>query len=225
MYVVFDMETSSKEKYKRKANPFYNRILCIGLKYQGKEAVGLSQDYMPRGWLEGVTVIIGHNISFDLSYIWRDEELQEFFRSGGRVWDTASAEFIISKQEHKFPKLRDIATQKYGCPERVKNIEKLFESGLETTDGDISLLLEDVKNDVLDTEAVALQQVKISKQQGTFNLIQARMDSLLATIEMSHSGVKVDLEVLLKNRNQLTEELEKCKLELNKLVEKYWKYE
>ena len=224
-FVTLDLETSSKEMYSRKANSFYNKILCVGLKYKDKEATGLPQDYLPKDVFKDVNLIIGHNLSFDMMYLWRDEQLQEFFKRGGRIWDTAAAEFIISKQQHKFPKLRDIAVQKYGCKERVKNIEKLFESGLETTDGDIELLLEDVKNDVLDTEQVALQQVKIAKEQGTFNLVVARMDSLLATCEMSYNGILVDKQTLTENRTKLQLELDECKVELDQLVQKYWRAE
>ena len=224
-FVTLDLETSSKEMYGKKANSFYNRILCIGLKYKDKEAIGLPQDYLPKGVFKDVNLIIGHNLAFDMMYLWRDKQLQDFFKRGGRIWDTAAAEFILSKQQHKFPKLRDIAVQKYGCKERVKNIEKLFESGLETTDGDIQLLLEDVKNDVIDTEQVALQQVKISKEQGTFNLIVARMDSLLGTIEMSFNGILVDKQKLQENRTKLQSELDECKTELDQLVQKYWRAE
>ncbi len=236
-FVTLDLETSSKEMYGRKANNFYNKILCIGLKYQkptynikgtlwpAETLYGLPQDYLPQGVFKDVDLIIGHNINFDLLYLWRDPQLQDFFKRGGRIWCTAAAEFIISKQQHKFPKLRDIAVQKYGCKERVKNIEKLFESGLDTTDGDIELLLEDVKNDVIDTEQVALQQAKIAKQQGTFNLIVARMDSLLATCEMQHTGVLIDRQKLQENKLKLQNELDKCELELNDMIQKYWRAE
>lgn len=244
MYLVLDLETSSKEKYGKRANCFYNQILCIGLKYQKRNVITLANninknfnfyidinhslialpiDYMPVGWLDNITILIGHNIGFDLKYIWKNDELQDFFKRGGRIWDTAAAEFILSKQEHKFPGLRDIAVNKYKCKERVKHIEKLFESGLDTTQGDIDLLLEDVKNDVLDTEKVALQQVKLAKELGMFNLIVARMDSLLATTEMEYNGVKVDKEIFTNNKQHLIRELEVCKKELDQLVTKYWK--
>lgn len=243
MYLTLDLETSSKEAYGKKANYTCNKILCIGLKYQKKIGTGqfdrsfpepneyiedlfaLEGDVFPNGWLKDVTIIILHNAAFDLKFIWRLEELQEFFKRGGRIWDTAAAEFIISKQQHKFPKLRDIAVNKYGCEFREKNIEKFFESGLDTTDADIELLLEDVKNDVMDTEAVALQQLKISKEQGTFNLIAARMDSLLATIEMEYNGIPVNYNVFYKNKKLLTDELESCKVELQEYVNRYWKYD
>ena len=222
-YLVIDLETSAKAVYEKVANNFYNKILCIGLKYKDKEPIALPQDYPPKGWLDGVKTLIGHNLAFDLKFLWRNEELQDFFRRGGRIWCTAAAEFIISKQEHKFPKLREIAVNKYGCKFREKHIEKLFESGLDTSEGDIKLLLEDVTNDILDTESIALQQVKIAKEQGTFNLIVARMDSLLATVEMEFNGIKVDMEIFNRNKKQLEDELEHYKKELDILVKKYWR--
>ena len=163
MYCVFDSETGSTEHKGRKGNPWVNKILAIGLKYQNPIGTGqydrclppneyiedtfaLAQDYMPKGWLEGVTILIGHNIKFDLLHIWRNDELQSYLQSGGRIWDTQLAEYILTGQRAKYAALRDIATSKYGCSERTKNIEDGLKAGIMTQDMDIEDLLFDVKN-------------------------------------------------------------------------------
>ncbi len=222
MYLVLDLETSCEEKHGRKGSPFFNRILCIGLKYQGIEAKGLNQDYMPKGWLDKVNVLIGHNIKYDLLYLWKNEELQNAFKRGLRIWDTQLCEYMLSGQQHKYPALRDIAVRKYGCKNRVKHIEQGFEQGLDTTQIDIKLLLEDVTNDVLDTESVAITQLKLTKKEEMYTLVCAQMEGLLATTEMEFNGMYVNKDILFLNKLDLQEELHKNKVSLNTIVRLYW---
>lgn len=221
-YLVFDLETTCLEKYKRVANPFYNQILCYGFKYFNKDPIAEAKDYMPDGWLNGIKTLIGHNIKFDLLYVWRNKELQEAFKNGLTIWDTQLAEYILSGQQHKYPALRDIAVNKYDCKERVKHIEKGFEQGLDTSQMDIQLLLEDVRNDVLDTESVALQQVEKAKKLGMLNLIKAQMNGLLATTEMEYNGMFVNKQVLADRKLEIERELEHHYINLNEIVRGYW---
>lgn len=235
MYLVLDLETSMKGGHGRGSNPFIDRILCIGLKYQHKRGTGqfdrsypepseyiddlfaYADDTPDKGWLKDVNLIIGHNIKFDLLYLWRNDELQHFFRANGRIWDTQLAEYILSGQRHKYPALRDIAVNKYGCAERIKNIE-----GKNTEEVDTELLLEDVKNDVLDTEAIALKQVKMAKEKGMMGLMLTQMDALLSTTEMEFNGFKIDKAILEKNQKILEEQLIEPKDNLKELVSKHW---
>jgi DNA polymerase I-like protein with 3'-5' exonuclease and polymerase domains len=222
MYLIVDLETTCNDKYKRKGNPFYNTILCYGLRHQDGNILSNPADTMPENWLKNVTVLIGHNIKYDLLYLWRDKELQDAFKNGLKIWDTQLAEYILSGQQHKYPALRDIAVNKYGCKERVKHIEQGFEQGLDTSQIDMKLLLEDVTNDVLDTESIALQQLKLSKENGMYNLIRAQMDSLLATTEMEYNGMFINKQVLSNRKIEIENELKLLYTNLNSIIGKYW---
>jgi DNA polymerase I-like protein with 3'-5' exonuclease and polymerase domains len=223
MYLVVDLETTCKERYKRKGNPFYNNILCYGFKYQNKEAFGKPSDNVPEGWLNGVTDLIGHNIKYDLLYLWRNRELQEAFKRGLNIWDTQLAEYILSGQQHKYPALRDIAVNKYGCKERVKHIEQGFKNGLlDTSEIPMPLLLEDVTNDVIDTEVIALEQLRKSKENGMYNLIKSQMNSLLATTEMEYNGMFINKSILKNRETEIKNQLEILYSELNQITGKYW---
>lgn len=227
-YVVLDLETSMRqrdERGKSGSDPLKGDvILTIGLKYRGGGKnpsehflQALSQDYMPKGWLQGIDLIIAHNACFDLKFIWRNDELQDFFKNGGRIWDTQLVEYILSGQRHKYPALRDIATNKYGCAERIKHIE-----GRNTEEVPIELLLEDVRNDVLDTEVIALAQAKQAKKEGMMGLLKTQMDARLCTIEMEINGFQVDKEILQANQKELEEQLNPLLEEIAGLAKKYW---
>lgn len=219
-YVILDTETTMLQvnaKGKHYSDPLLgDTILTIGLKYKDR-LESYTQDYMPKGWLEGIDLIIGHNLSFDLKFIWRNDELQAFFRRGGRIWDTQLVEYILSGQRHKYPALRDIAVNKYSRPERVKHIE-----GRLTQETPIELLLEDVRNDVLDTEAIALAQARIAKEEGMTGLIQSQMDGRLCTIEEEYNGFKVNQDLMQKNSDEIEEKLIPLHEEIEELGRKYF---
>lgn len=127
-YLVIDMETTTKRKYKRVANPFIkeNYIVLSGARdYLGNEF--LPTRYFDRSValryddaavtsttflvekssnnslflpnLDGYDVLVGHNIKFDLLHLWRDPELKRFLKRGGRIWDTMYAEYLLTGQE------------------------------------------------------------------------------------------------------------------------------
>jgi len=235
MYLVFDAETTMRGGFGRDSNPFIDKILCTGYKYQKPKLLGYNaidallgnyqptdlfstkQDYPLPGFLNDVDTLIGHNIKFDLLFIWRSHELQNYLKRGGRIWDTQLAEYLLSGQRHKYPALRDIAVNRYGCRERVKHLE-----GKNTEEVPIELLLEDVRNDVLDTEAVALQQAKLTKEKQMHALCKTQMEGLLATTEMEFNGMYIDKQKLLENKAVLQNEYDNALRELMLLVNKHW---
>ncbi len=222
MYLALDFETGSTEFKKRKGSPWANKILCVGLKYQDREPIALAQDYMPDGWLKDVNIILGHNIKFDLLHTWRDKGLQDYLVNGGKIWCTQLAQYILTGQQHKFAALRDIAVNKYNCPERTKKIEEGLKKGINTTDMDIEDLLFDVRNDVLDTESIAIQQVKRAKETGMFKLIQQQMEALLATTEMEYNGMFIDRKIFNSNKEALDVTRDDIKDRLNKQLMDKW---
>eukprot|EP00796_Vickermania_ingenoplastis_P004202 gene4202-3034_t len=127
-YLVIDMETTTKRKYKRIANPFIkeNYIVLSGARdYLGNEflpkryfdrSVALRYDSpeitsttflveksSPHSLffpnLDDYDVLVGHNIKFDLLHLWRDAEVRRFLKRGGRIWDTMYAEYLLTGQE------------------------------------------------------------------------------------------------------------------------------
>ncbi len=223
MYLIVDLETSMHGGYKKDSNPFIDEVLCHGLLYQNKTLV--TETSKPKeGWLKDVTILIGHNIKFDLMFLWNDEKLQHGFKNGLKIWDTQLAEYILSGQEHKYPALRDIAVNKYGQAPRIKNIEVSKKDGVLTHNMPIEALLTDVRNDVIDTEAIALQQVKKAKANGMYNLIVTQMDSLLATTEMEMNGLYINEERLTRHHEILQARLDNTNSELADIISKHWKY-
>lgn len=226
-YLCIDLETGITEGYGRKGNPWLNPIIAIGL-CQAKRTTTLyytDTAACSKWWtyLQSIETLVGHNIKFDLLYLWKQPWLQDWIKQGGKIYDTQLAEYILTGQQAKFAALRKIAVEKYGCKEREKKMEKYWEQGIDTKDIPKELVLEDVTWDVLDTEAIYLQQLQKAKELGMTKLIELQNDALLATCEMEANGLKVNPEILRNNAKVLRKNLDDAKIELHTIVERYWK--
>lgn len=227
-YLVVDIENDVSKESKalgRKAGTPLNNdpIVAIGLK-NNKEV--WTQYIFPNVLKEfkiDEDIIVGHNLAHDLQWFWHLEDLQDFFKRGGRIWDTSLVEYILTGQEHKYPALRDIAVNKYHCKEREKLMEKYWDDGLVTSQIPMNLVLEDVKNDVLDTESIFLQQYKKAEELNLLPLIELQSDALLATIEMTMNGMFIHPEILRHNKAELEIELIEKEKQLLDIVKQYWR--
>jgi len=229
-YLVLDLETGFKEVHKRTGNPWYNEIVALGLKAQDDEEAEVHYLYRTKiqngfKFLQEAryNILVGHNIKYDLLYLWKYEQLQQWILEGGRIFDTQLAEYILTGQQYKYPALREIAVKKYGCKEREKKMEKYWDQRIDTKDIPRELVLEDVQNDVLDTEQVMLQQVQQLKKEGQYTLAMEMMEGLLATIEMEYNGIYIDQHKMRTNKMLVESEIQGILGDLSTLAERYWK--
>lgn len=226
-YLVIDCENDNSDKYERKAGNFlYDPIVAIGIKELQYEVVAVyfddSDEDVDFIW-PNAQIIVGHNIKHDLLFLWNIPQLQTWLQQGGQIWDTQLVEYIITGHQSRYAALRDLAVNKYGCIAREKLMEKYWDQGFKTSEIPKDMVLEDVKNDVLDTEQIYLKQLEIVKSQGQQMLIKTQMDGLLATIEMEYNGMKISLDTLEANKLQLQAKLEEKQAQLLELVRPYWR--
>jgi len=225
-YMVFDEETSIRESYKRKANPFNetNWIVARGWKLQGDKQN--SWMYYPK-WdrtsrlhiPEDCVMLVGFNIKFDL--MWElaqgNAELIEFFKRGGKIWDGQYVQYLLEGQtiESQMCSM-DSIIESYGGKLKIDEVKAMWELGISTEDIPEDLLIdylvgteEDGRNggDIANTEIIFLGQLKRALQQGQLKMIQDRMDGLLATTFMEFFGLKIDIATARKNLGELNAQL------------------
>lgn len=229
--LVIDLETTSKVYLKHTANFLINKIVAyswLDLSSNIQEVCYLETEADLQNLLNKIAeadILIGHNISFDLLFLWKYPEIQDWIKQGGMLWDTMLAEYMLSGQMKHYPSLREIAVSCYNCPKRNKLMESFWERGVDTSKIPKYLVMKDVKEDVKDTAKVFLGQIDKAEHLNMDKLILRQGDGILATTEIEFNGMQVGKEEFLKNKQALQEEVEHVNTQLNDLIHKYWPME
>jgi len=187
-----------------------NEAVLTGWRWQGVNYVNTD------GYLSEVnkaSFLVGHNISFDLLYMFRKglstkNTLQTF-----RIWDTQLAEYLLTGQQTRWSSL-DSLCLKYGFPVKDDKIKKYFEAGIGSDKIPLDELKPYLERDLENTEAIALIQIDHAARFGMLPLIISQMEALHATTEMTFNGMHVDKEALDKYTVQVCNEFAECSLDL-----------
>ena len=224
-YLVFDLETTSHETYGRFANPFDDRnqvVVTIEKRYDKELSVVMTRKALD---LDGIEILVGHNIKFDLGYYW--EELKDFFRAGGTIWDTMLAEYILSGQLLTMMSL-DKTCAKYGIPVKpheVKDILKENQDGrgfLNVLEKAPQLAEEYCRGDGMNTEAVFKTQLLALARQEQQPIMKVLQNYQLATLEAEYNGMHLDFDRFMKLVETYSKRLAKVETALNTWGAKYF---
>eukprot|EP01062_Namystynia_karyoxenos_P048218 TRINITY_DN3662_c6_g1_i1.p1 TRINITY_DN3662_c6_g1~~TRINITY_DN3662_c6_g1_i1.p1 ORF type:complete len:907 (+),score=310.80 TRINITY_DN3662_c6_g1_i1:100-2820(+) len=204
-YLVLDVETTIIGSKKRTANPFDegNRVVYAGFAHHAdKGAPKVVGPFAQRGeWrcpdLSDVSVLVGHNIKFDLLYFWEQPELKRFLANGGLVWDTMYAEYLLRGHREGSVSLDNVSLH-YGLPLKDSFISDQWRKGVNTPDIDPDRMREYNAADVANTLAIFYEQVRMFADGVRLPMVMAHMDSVLATTEMEWNGLFIDKPTLEK---------------------------
>jgi len=200
MNIVIDLETTIRCPVgSHSGNPMWrgNKIIAAGFKKVGTsgppaivyEKGGVDESVL-RTVLRSASLAIGHNIKFDLSYLYRnsDEQLP-------RIWDTQLAEYLLSAQKHLYASLDEL-TASYLGDHRLKDdeVKAMWKAGIQTEDIPKEKLVPYLEYDVINTEDIFKKQWEMAEQLDLLPLMFTQMDALRATIEMNLNGMRVDWE-------------------------------
>lgn len=145
-YLVLDFETDDTHSCNKKVNPLdpSSSIRLIQYKKPGENAqvrdIGkrdlyydkmLEAKLMPQ--ILSTKLLIGHNIKYDLSFIWKYKWFQQWLIDGGKIFDTAQAEYLLSGQYSKYPSLNYCA-QKYGGTPKEGIISDLLNNNVTSSE-------------------------------------------------------------------------------------------
>lgn len=227
-YCAWDLETTIKQSFKRKANPFDpdNFIVANGYKFKGEQVVGEYFGRMgkrPFGWFTGMLdktkLLVGMNIKFDLLHALREpqnyEAWQRWVVNGGRVWDIQIAEYLLRgmEQTSHMMSLDDLAAA-HGGTLKIDEVKALWEAGICTADIDRDLLMRYLigddtgMGDIGNTELIFLSQLDQARKSGQVKSIMMNCLALLCTVEMERNGMFVDKALGLELAAKVKQELE-----------------
>ncbi len=176
-------------------------------------------------------VIIGHNLPFDLSYIWKNECFQSFMRRGGQVWDTQVAEYIMSGQRHSFASLAELQLIYLGGRIKEDRISKLFKKGI---GADLiiaarircprlfSLYDKYSLSDGVTTLQIFQKQYRKCKEMGIIDAVKLYNMYMLALVNVMNTGIPVDLIKCEKTLRDFKIKSMQYLQEASALVEPLW---
>jgi len=219
-YCVFDVETTYGKYLGRVGSPFSNGEICLcasGFDTYNRgytstylvhdhsgtkigEQVGSEKYRRSFSSLQDVDVLVGHNIKFDLLWYWKHPELEEFLKRGGVIWDTAYAEYLLTAQFYNLgqqecfrPSLANCAKRR-GLTLKLDIVAAMWDKGIRTEDVPEEVLMEYLQGDCQTTKELYLEQIAQAKRQNQLHMIAGRMEGLLATTEIEHTGLMIDLD-------------------------------
>lgn len=209
--ISFDTETSIEEgihgpTFRNPKNDIYTQI--FGLDVDNVKVIHLKDGFKrrlhgSRNWLRGVDLIVGHNIGFDLSYVWNDHQVREFLLNGGKIWDTQVAEYLLTGQQHSFSSLAELQYKYLGEIEKPNRIGLLYKKGIgadkilakmDQCPRLFKLYTYYCKTDGATPLKIYKLQRKRAEKEGMIPIIELYNDYLLALINMECTGINIDIK-------------------------------
>lgn len=213
---AWDIETTVKQRFKRKATPFGDLNHVVVHAWQGSGPVehifGKSNlipgsKPLPPGWLRpvlaGCTLLAGFNIKFDLLHALQDADNLDAWMTwvadGGQVWDCQLAEYLLDgcAQASHMLSLDEVAPR-YGGTIKFDEVKALWQAGVNTDDIEPALLRRylcgegEELGDIGNTLKIARGQIKRAREGGQLRSILLNMGALVCTIEIERNGMYVD---------------------------------
>lgn len=198
---VIDLETTMECPVgNNKANPMYKDNFIVAGGWMNVDKNKYSQEYMTSNItsimlndLADATLVVGHNVKFDLLYLYRDQTY-----TLPRIWDTQLAAYLLSGQVHQYASLDEL-TKEYVGEHALKDdrIKQYWKDGVKTQDIPKDELMSYLQGDVTNTATIFTKQFEEAEQLGILPLIWTQMDALRATIEMNRNGMVVDWEYVV----------------------------
>ncbi len=204
--IVLDLETTIRCPVgNNKANPMWigNKIIAAGWKDVGSNVITqYSLHGIPEGTIRSVItssdMVIGHNVKFDLLYLYRGVPAEPL----PRLWCTQLAAYLLSGQRQLYASLDEL-TEEYIGSHALKDdkIKAYWKAGVDTDAIPEKELTEYLIGDVDNTAAIFEAQWQEAEELNILPLMLTQMDALRATTEMNRHGMCVDWEYVQKQRD------------------------
>jgi len=220
-FVSIDVETTlNGDENVGKAHPMHpdNRIVLFGMQRGLLPLVSSKSDMFALDLSKIITaktgtIFCGHNLSFDLLYLYGEDFAFKQYFQACKIWDTQLAEYILTGQRCKFSSLDELSL-KYGLPVKDDKIKKYFEAGIGSDKIPSGELVPYLEQDLSNTLIIAEKQWDFAEAQGQLRLIYSQMEALHATTEMMFNGLHIDKKVLADYTVEVVNSFVKSKLDL-----------
>ena len=223
MITAFDVETSFRMKDGKKdpssKNPD-NFLICMGLNdeyffFKHREFKGIPDRKRVQSMLDKTTLLVGHNIKFDLIWLW-----ESGFKYDGKVYDTMIGEYIMNRGL-KAPIGLKHSCEKRGVVQKSDLMEKYLENDVSFENVPMFELDEYGRFDIKATrslfDAQMLQFKKINNK-GLLKTVKMMCEFLVVLAKMENNGIRIDMDALNQVEKSFEEEFNKLRVEIDEAI-------
>ena len=167
--------------------------------------------------LDKTTLLIGHNIKFDLMWL-----LESGFKYSGRVYDTMLGEYVLNRGIRKSLTL-EMSCRRRRIGSKDSRIKEFTDRGIPFQDIPVDLVEEYGRIDVEITRRLFDSQMgdlKMAKNKGLLMTLKMMNEFLIVLSDMERNGINIKLDELSKVEKEYRAEFAYLKQKIDKIVYK-----
>jgi DNA polymerase I-like protein with 3'-5' exonuclease and polymerase domains len=223
MISVLDIETTFTEDGDSTPYNLSNKLVSVGVNdeylfFNHDDFTGdiRTSHNAVQSILDKTTLLVGHNLKFDLSWL-----LECGFKYEGKVWDTMVAESVLFRGQRRPLSLKECCKRrKIGI--KYATLENAIDSGIGMDKIPIKDLEMYGRNDVTITKELYLQQdldFKREANQGLIPTLEMMCEFLITLVEIERNGIYVNPSTLDELKTRLNEEYHSVKKKIDITVQ------
>ena len=223
MISVLDIETTFTEDGDNTPYNLRNKLVSVGVNdeylfFNHDDFTGdiRTSHNAVQSILDKTTLLVGHNLKFDLSWL-----LECGFKYEGKVWDTMVAESVLFRGQRRPLSLKECCRRrKIGI--KYATLENAIDSGIGMDKIPIKDLETYGRNDVTITKDLYLQQdldFKREENKGLIPTLEMMCEFLVTLVEIERNGIYVNPSTLDELKTRLNEEYHSVKKKIDITVQ------
>ena len=223
MITAFDVETSFKMRDGKKdpssKNPD-NFLICMGLNdeyffFKHREFKGIPDRKRVQNILDKTTLLVGHNIKFDLIWLW-----ESGFKYNGNVYDTMIGEYVMNRGVGAPIGLKH-SCEKRGVIQKSDLMEKYLNDNISFENVPMFELDEYGRLDVKATRSLfdaQMLQFKKTRNKGLLKTVKMMCQFLVVLAKMESNGIYIDMDALNQVEKDFEKEFNELKAEIDEVI-------
>ena len=223
LITIFDIETSFQMiDGKPDPSPKHpdNFIVSIGMneeyfffkhnQYDGEPPVKRVQEILNK-----TTLLVGHNIKFDLAWIY-----EAGFSYSGKIYDTMIGEYVLGRGMKKSLKLKDCCSRR-GVSKKLDITEQYIKDGVSFEKIPFKVVDEYGRQDIIATTALFKSQMadfKLPRNKGLLDTVRIMCKFCAVLTQMENNGIYIDTQELNKVEKEFQIEYSKLRIEIDAII-------
>jgi DNA polymerase I-like protein with 3'-5' exonuclease and polymerase domains len=224
MITTFDVETSFQVTEEGKLDPSSknpdNFLISMGLNdeyifFKHREYHGTPNRKVVQDMLDKTTLLVGHNIKFDLIWLW-----ESGFKYTGRVYDTMVGEYLLNRGMKTSLKLKDCCMRR-SVTQKSDLMDGFIKNKTSFENVPIKMLEEYGRFDIKSTRSLfdaQIKQFKNPKNKQLVKTVKMMCEFLVVLAKMENNGIFIDNQALLQVEKDFQEEHDQLRVQLDEII-------